>query len=62
MPPDRPGAFANAMMEMGQSRPWQEAMAAFTGEKTADASAVTAYFKPLNDWLTVQNKGESCGW
>jgi len=37
-------------------------MEAFTGEKTGDASAVTAYFKPLNDWLTIQNKGESCGW
>ena len=56
------GQKFNAMLEMGASKPWPEAMAAFTGEKTADASAVTAYFKPLNDWLTVQNKGESCGW
>jgi peptidyl-dipeptidase A len=56
------GQKFNAMLEMGASRPWPEAMAAFTGEKTADASAVTAYFKPLNDWLTVQNKGEACGW
>ncbi|WP_312160905.1 M2 family metallopeptidase [Phenylobacterium sp.] len=56
------GKKFNAMLEMGASRPWPEAMAAFTGEKGADASAVTAYFKPLNDWLTVQNKGESCGW
>ncbi|MBS0492149.1 MULTISPECIES: M2 family metallopeptidase [unclassified Phenylobacterium] len=56
------GQKFNAMLEMGASKPWPEAMAAFTGEKNADASAVTAYFKPLNDWLTVQNKGESCGW
>ncbi|MBB3890928.1 peptidyl-dipeptidase A [Phenylobacterium haematophilum] len=56
------GQKFNAMLEMGASKPWPEAMAAFTGEKTADASAVTAYFKPLNDWLTVQNKGEACGW
>jgi len=56
------GQKFNAMLEMGASRPWPQAMEAFTGEKTGDASAVTAYFKPLNDWLTVQNKGESCGW
>ncbi|KQW73461.1 peptidyl-dipeptidase [Phenylobacterium sp. Root77] len=56
------GQKFNTMLEMGASKPWPEAMAAFTGEKDADASAVTAYFKPLNDWLTVQNKGESCGW
>ena len=52
----------NAMLEMGASKPWPEAMAAFTGEKAGDASAVADYFKPLNAWLTVQNKGEACGW
>ncbi|MDP2765231.1 MAG: M2 family metallopeptidase, partial [Brevundimonas sp.] len=34
------GQRFNAMMEMGQSRPWPEAMAAFTGESRNDASAV----------------------
>jgi peptidyl-dipeptidase A len=56
------GAKFNAMMEMGASRPWPEAMQAFTGETTGDASAVADYFKPLNVWLTKQNKGEKCGW
>lgn len=56
------GRKFNAMLEMGASQPWPQAMAAFTGETRADASAVADYFKPLNDWLTVQNKGESCGW
>lgn len=56
------GKKFNAMLEMGASKPWPEELAAFTGEKATDASAVTAYFKPLNDWLTVQNKGEQCGW
>ncbi|HEY9234979.1 MAG TPA: M2 family metallopeptidase [Phenylobacterium sp.] len=56
------GQKFNAMLEMGASQPWPQAMAAFTGESRADASAVADYFKPLNDWLTVQNKGESCGW
>ncbi|NEX93385.1 M2 family metallopeptidase, partial [Caulobacter sp. 17J65-9] len=56
------GARFNAMMEMGQSQPWQDAMAAFTGEHGNDASAVADYFAPLNVWLTEQNKNEKCGW
>lgn len=56
------GQKFNAMLEMGASKPWPEALAAFTGEETTDASAVVEYFRPLNDWLTVQNKGENCGW
>ena len=50
------------MMEMGQSRPWQEAMAAFNGENGNDASAVADYFAPLNTWLETQNRGKNCGW
>jgi len=56
------GERFNAMMEMGQSRPWPEALAAFTGERTTDASAVAEYFAPLNVWLSQQNRGKSCGW
>ena len=56
------GRRFNAMMEMGQSRPWPEAMQAFTGETTNDASAVADYFAPLNAWLTEQNRGRQCGW
>jgi peptidyl-dipeptidase A len=56
------GAKFNAMMEMGQSKPWPEALAAFSGETRTDASAVTEYFAPLNAWLTKQNKGQACGW
>ena len=56
------GAKFNAMMEMGASRPWPEAMQAFTGETGNDASAVADYFAPLNTWLTAQNRGKDCGW
>ena len=56
------GAKFNAMMEMGQSRPWPDALEAFTGQRQTDASAVAAYFAPLNTWLTEQNRGEQCGW
>lgn len=51
-----------AMLEMGKSRPWPEALAAFTGETDIDASAIAEYFAPLNRWLVKQNKGEHCGW
>jgi peptidyl-dipeptidase A len=56
------GRRFNAMMEMGASRPWPEALATFTGERTTDASAVAEYFRPLDAWLTRQNRGERCGW
>jgi peptidyl-dipeptidase A len=56
------GEKFNRMMEMGQSQPWPQALAEFSGETRTDASAVAAYFKPLDAWLTKQNKGEQCGW
>ena len=56
------GAKFDAMLKMGQSEPWPKELAAFTGESRTDASAVTDYFKPLDAWLTQQNKGEKCGW
>ena len=56
------GKRFNAMLEMGQSKPWPDELEAFTGERRTDASAIADYFKPLNDWLTEQNKGQACGW
>lgn len=56
------GRRFNAMMQMGQSQPWPDALEAFTGQRQTDASAVTDYFAALNTWLTVQNRGETCGW
>ena len=56
------GAKLRAMLELGQSRPWPEALAVLSGEKKADASALVEYFAPLRTWLKEQNKGESCGW
>jgi peptidyl-dipeptidase A len=51
-----------AMLEMGQSRPWQEALEAMTGSKEMDATAVLDYFAPLKEWLDKQNEGRQCGW
>ena len=50
------------MLSMGASKPWPEAMAAITGDKRADATAMVEYFAPLMTWLKAQNKGQACGW
>ena len=51
------GAKLAKMLEMGQSRPWPEALEALTGEKQMDASAILDYFAPLKKWLDEQNAG-----
>ena len=56
------GERLNAMMEMGASKPWPEALQALTGQSTMDASAILDYFAPLQTWLDGQNKGQVCGW
>jgi peptidyl-dipeptidase A len=56
------GTKFNKMLEMGQSKPWPDAMEALTGERQADASAILDYFAPLKKWLDEQNKGMKVGW
>jgi peptidyl-dipeptidase A len=56
------GEALNTMLEMGSSRPWQEALAALTGSEQMDATAILDYFAPLQGWLDEQNKGRQCGW
>lgn len=56
------GARLNAMLEMGQSKPWPDALEAFAGTRQMDGSAMLAYFAPLKDWLDTKNAGKSCGW
>ena len=51
-----------AMLEMGASRPWPEALEALTGQRQMDATAILDYFAPLKTWLDQQNAGRSCGW
>jgi peptidyl-dipeptidase A len=50
------------MLEMGQSRPWPDALEAITGERQMDAGALLEYFAPLKQWLDQQNKGQKTGW
>lgn len=56
------GAKLGAMLAMGASKPWPEAMVALTGQGTMDASAIIDYFQPLMGWLEEQNQGRQCGW
>jgi peptidyl-dipeptidase A len=51
-----------AMLRLGRSRPWPDALEAMTGERRMDATAIIDYYKPLTDWLAQQNKAEVCGW
>jgi peptidyl-dipeptidase A len=56
------GAKFNKMLEMGQSKPWPDAMEVLTGQREGDASAIIEYFAPLKKWLDEQNKGMKAGW
>ncbi|WCL54328.1 M2 family metallopeptidase [Gimibacter soli] len=56
------GEKLKAMLAMGASKPWPEALEAFAGTRDMDASAVLAYFAPLQAWLDEQNKDRNCGW
>jgi peptidyl-dipeptidase A len=56
------GRRLNAMMEMGMSQPWPDALEALTGQREMDATAILDYFAPLKTWLDDQNAGRQCGW
>ncbi|MCZ4342550.1 M2 family metallopeptidase [Sphingomonadaceae bacterium G21617-S1] len=56
------GRKLDAMLAMGASKPWPDALEAFTGSREIDGSAMIAYFQPLIGWLNEQNKGQRCGW
>ena len=56
------GAKLDAMLELGASKPWPDALEAFTGERQMSGKAMVEYFAPLKKWLDQQNKGEKAGW
>jgi peptidyl-dipeptidase A len=56
------GAKFNKMLEMGQSKPWPDALEVLTGERQTDGGALLEYFAPLKQWLDEQNKGKKVGW
>ncbi len=56
------GAKLDAMLKLGVSKPWQEALFEITGKREMDATAIRDYFAPLQAWLDEQNKGKPVGW
>ncbi|XP_043579118.1 angiotensin-converting enzyme-like [Bombus pyrosoma] len=58
------GNLLKSMLELGASKPWQDAMEKITGQKNMDSAGLLEYFKPLTDWLTEENKktNEYIGW
>ena len=56
------GDRLRTMLEMGQSRPWPDALEVATGERRMDASALLEYFSPLKKLLEDENRGHPTGW
>jgi peptidyl-dipeptidase A len=56
------GERLNAMLAMGASKPWQDALETLTGSRELDATAIVEYFAPLKKWLDEQNQGKPAGW
>src|SRR3546814_5313187 len=52
------GKRLNAMLEMGASKPWPDALEVFTGQREMSGQAMIEYFKPLQEWLKQENKGK----
>ena len=53
-----------AMLKLGSSLPWQDAMEAMTGQRDILAQPLLDYFKPLETWLIAENRrnGDFVGW
>ncbi|KAH9492522.1 hypothetical protein Btru_046311 [Bulinus truncatus] len=49
------------MLKMGRSKPWPDAMEKITGQRRMDAAPLLEYFKPLMDFLKIEN-GNDYGW
>ena len=56
------GTKLNAMLKMGASKPWPDALEAFTGSREMSGKAMAEYFAPLMTWLKEQNRGQAKGW
>ena len=56
------GQRLNQMLATGASKPWPDALQAFTGGREMSAKPMLEYFAPLQTWLQEQNRGKQCGW
>ncbi|GAA4038605.1 M2 family metallopeptidase [Sphingomonas rosea] len=56
------GQRLDAMLKMGASKPWPDALQVFTGTREMSGKPMLEYFAPLQRWLEQQNQGKTCGW
>jgi peptidyl-dipeptidase A len=56
------GDKLKALLAMGASKPWPEALEAIAGTKQMDGAALLEYYQPLWTWLKEQTKAQKCGW
>lgn len=50
------GRKLKAMLELGKSVPWKEALEKLTGSPKLSSKPLLDYFKPLEDWLDEHRK------
>ena len=55
------GDFLRKVMEKGKTEDWRKVLKEATGEELS-TRAMVDYYKPLLQWLEVQNKGRPIGW
>ncbi|MGD0718454.1 MAG: M2 family metallopeptidase [Thermoplasmata archaeon] len=58
----RAGARLQAMLELGSSCEWSEALEVLCGDRRMEAAGLVEYFAPLQRWLDEQNRGTPIGW
>ncbi len=56
------GDKMKAMLQMGSSKPWPEALEAIAGTRSMDGAAMLDYYAPLMGFLKEQTKSQKCGW
>ena len=56
--------FSSAMLKLGKSKPWPEALEKLTGTREMDVGPLKEYFDPLYKWMKKQReeKGYPLGW
>ncbi len=56
------GARLHAMLRLGASKPWPEALEQVTGSREISAASLLEYYAPLQRWLDQQNAARICAW
>ncbi len=59
---DAAGRSLGAMLALGMSREWPDALEVVTGERRMSTAGLLEYFAPLQRWLDEQNRSAPVGW